>query len=216
MAVSHAETVDLPATAPPAPWTVQARALMWTGRANRRVVQTLPRRLRQGWRPVLTAVSLVSYSKTPVGPYEEVVAAVILLRGRHRIVHVPFIAVDSPTSVVGGRENWALPKTLARFEGAPMAGTTMSSRGDGFDIEAKARSLGPAFPARSTATLVQERPTGGLWQTALTISARVRPALITVTLSGSAQLEGWLPRGRFVGLVAERFEGTFAEPQEVP
>ena len=61
--------------------------------------------------------AFVHYLDTPVGPYAEVLAspAVLLRGGLLAAAHIPFIAVDSEASVRGGRENWALPKTLARF-----------------------------------------------------------------------------------------------------
>jgi hypothetical protein len=70
-----------------------------------------------------SAGALISYADTPVGPYHEVIGMVIVRHGARLLVHVPFIAVDSPTSLVGGRVNWALPKTLADFTGEPRSGT---------------------------------------------------------------------------------------------
>ena len=97
--------------------------MIWVCRAAREVRAALPASLRS-WRPLLLVTSLVHYDQTPVGAYDEVVASVILLRGRHWVAHVPFIAVDSEASIVGGRVNWALPKTMAAFEGRPAAGAT--------------------------------------------------------------------------------------------
>ena len=67
----------------------------------------------------LTAAALVAYHRGPVGPYAELLASPVVLADGAG--HVPFIAVDSPASVAGGRANWALPKDLAGFDGAPGA-----------------------------------------------------------------------------------------------
>ena len=64
----------------------------------------------------LTVAALVRYVDSPVGSYSELVASPVLVRrAALPAVSVPFIAVDSWASLVGGRAGWGLPKTMARF-----------------------------------------------------------------------------------------------------
>ena len=92
--------------------------------------------------PLLTIGAMLRYEDTPVGRHAEVMA-VTLIRGRRGpITHCPFIAVDSPASVVGGRANWALAKTLARFEGTPAERAMRLAR---VDVEALGSEAVRAF-----------------------------------------------------------------------
>jgi len=122
----------LPTDAPPAPWTCRCDAVVWFARPAR----DLP---GGGGRPWLVAGALIDYADSPVGPYHEVLG---LLAGFGRtgpVATVPFIAVDSPASLVGGRQNWALPKVLAQFADGTAAGA-------GWTVSATARAVGPAVP----------------------------------------------------------------------
>jgi len=103
----------LPPTAPPAPWATRCEVLTWWHRPRRDTADLLPLALR-GRGVAVVAWALVRYAETPVGPYDEVAVAVIP-RGRGP-AHIPFICVDSLPSIVGGRVNWLLPKSLARFD----------------------------------------------------------------------------------------------------
>lgn len=104
----------LPDSTPGAPWRVRADIVLWWHRASRDARELLPPELRD--RPVRPATQwmLVRYADTPVGPYSELIASPVMLRSP-TAMHVPFIAVDSLTSVHAGRAHWALPKVLARF-----------------------------------------------------------------------------------------------------
>jgi hypothetical protein len=93
------QIADPPADAPPAPWRAQARAISWLARpdhgAGTALSEALPAALGKNIRPLLTIGSMISYDDTPVGPYCEVLAMVVLRRGGSVFTHVPFIAVDS-------------------------------------------------------------------------------------------------------------------------
>jgi hypothetical protein len=150
----------------------------------------------------------VRYSETPVGPYGETFAAALLLRGGRPIVHVPFMAVDSGASVVGGRVNWALPKTVGDFEGDPGADAAASARGQGWAIRAGARPLGPVLPFRARLSLAQEWPDGTVRLARGHLKGRARLAVVSVRASGGPDLEGWLGSGRRPGVIVERARGT--------
>ena len=60
---------------------------------------------------------MVRYLETPVGPYDEVLGMVGSRTGLRPWGSVAFMSVDSEPSLVGGRSNWAIPKTLGSFDG---------------------------------------------------------------------------------------------------
>jgi hypothetical protein len=209
-----AETVipddaDLPDTSPPAPWTCQCSGLVWYGRAPR---DTVPAEADLGGRPVAVFGGFVQYLDTPVGPYGEVFGGVALLRGRTPIGTIPFMAVDSPRSVVGGRQNWSLPKTLASFEGAPTSGR-MTAHGPGWTVRASARPIAPALPAKLGGRMAQRWPDGAERIAVLRGRARVRPALITVEVESDGDLPRWLRPGRHLGAIMESASFTLPEPR---
>lgn len=128
--------------------------------------------------------------------------------------HVAFMAVDSPTSLVGGRTNWAMPKTLARFEGDP--GTRMSGTGAdgvGWSISAAACAIGPAVPFKSKGIARQQFGDGRLGDSLLSFSGRVRPAIVTVEVSSAGDLPAWLRPGRHLGVITEHGTFTLDEPK---
>jgi hypothetical protein len=150
---------------------------------------------------------LISYDDTPVGPYDEVVGLVGLLSSRGVTATVPFIAVDSPASVVGGRVNWALPKTLARFTGTPS--TEMTATGEGWSVRVTVRSLGFAVPIRVRGQFVQSWPDGTDRRARVRMTGKARPALVRVHVDAEPTLSGWLRSGWHVGAVVENATGEF-------
>lgn len=203
-----ADASVLPADAPPAPWTCQCSGLVWYGRAKRGAI---PVEADLGGRPVAVFGGFVSYLDTPVGPYGEVFGGVALLRGRSPVGTIPFMAVDSPRSVVGGRANWSLPKTLASFEGSPSSGR-MVATGPGWTVRASARPIAPALPAKLGGKVAQRWPDGAERIAVLRGRARIRPALITVEVESDGDLPGWLRPGRHLGAVMESASFTLPEP----
>jgi hypothetical protein len=162
-------------------------------------------------RPVLGA--LLAYTESPVGEYREIQGLRATLGRQGPRVSVPFIAVDSPASVVGGRRNWALPKTLAEFTGDP-AGRAMTATGAGWRVAATARPLGPAVPLRLTGRLDQPWPDGVTRTASLTGRASAQPVLVRVTVESSGALASWLRPGHHPGLLLRRCEFTLSAPAE--
>src|SRR6476646_8732587 len=113
--LDDATAAALPAEAPPAPWDVASTGIVWLTR-GRGVRQTLGSLLPDG-RAAVVIGGMISYEQTPVGPYHEVFGGVGVRNGRDVTVTIPFMAVDSKDSAVGGRQNWSLPKVLAEFTG---------------------------------------------------------------------------------------------------
>jgi hypothetical protein len=193
--LSADQLAALPASSPAAPWTVQARALVWVQRASAPPFAWL------GRTQPLAMVCFVDYLDTPVGPYHEVLAGAFVRDGRHPRAQVPFIAVDSLASVHGGRANWALPKTVATFEGE-IGRATARAVGDGWSVSVR--------PARPKAAL--SLPSGfrlPIWSRfgsigplgvyATTMRAVGRPVLIRSEIEGET-LGGWLGSGRHLAI----------------
>ena len=109
------ENIALPAFVPypPAPWHAVGQA--WAGlfRANR--TESLPPGLTPligaGWR----VVALVRYLEGSDLCYDEVIVGALARVGWRVGLYVETIAVDSASSLWGGRRIWGLPKTLATF-----------------------------------------------------------------------------------------------------
>lgn len=213
-AVTDVLLARLPDNLAPAPWDARASSVVWYGRGGSAASAALPAGFR-GARGLAVVGGLVRYEYTPVGTYDEVFGAVGHRFGREIVGTVPFMAVDSEPSLVGGRTNWSLPKCLAEFEGEPASGRTFTARGaDGekWRVSATARALGPAVSLKRASTLVQQFPDGTLRPMAMRMRSRMRPALVTVEVESDGDLPSWLRPGRHLGAVVERMEFTFDEP----
>jgi hypothetical protein len=198
------DRADLPQSAPAAPWTCRCDAIVWSSRPSRVADQP-------AGRPVFGA--LLAYSESPVGAYREV-QGLTGTPSRHGLrVNVPFIAVDSPVSVLAGRLNWALPKTFAEFTGEP-AGHAMTATGAGWTVSAAARPLGPAVPLPLAGQLVQRWPDGRRRVAGLTGRATAQPALVRVSVRSRGALADWLRPGQHLGLLLRQAEFTLAAPGE--
>jgi hypothetical protein len=197
--LDDAVAASLPPEAPAAPWECESTGIVWLCR-GRGVRETLGGLLPPEGKATVVVGGMVSYSRTPVGPYHEVFGGIGLRSGRDVSVSIPFMAVDSRDSVVGGRQNWSLPKVLAEFTGEP--GTrSMTARGDGWTVRVTARPLAPRLPVRTTGRVVQHWPDGALRSAILTGRARSRPAVVTVEVESTGQLASWLRPGRHLGAI---------------
>jgi Acetoacetate decarboxylase (ADC) len=186
----------LPPEAPPAPWDVDSTAIVWVSR-GRGVRGVLGDLIPEGRAPVVIG-GMVSYQRTPVGPYHEVFGGVGLRNGRDVTVTIPFMAVDSKDSAVGGRQNWSLPKVLAQFSGEPET-RSVTATGDGWTVRVTARPIAPRLPLRTKGKVAQYWPDGALRTALLTGRAKSRPAIVTVEVESSGPLASWLRPGRHVG-----------------
>lgn len=209
-ALTQALVATLPENKAPGAWTCRCSAVLWLGRGGPAATAVLPAGLG-GATALITIGGFVRYTDTPVGGYNEVFGIVGARSGLRPWGNVAFMAVDSPDSLVGGRTNWAMPKTLAHCAGDPGAGSTMTATGaDGitWSISAAARSLGPAVPCKTTGTVRQQFSDGRIGGSSLRFAGRIRPAVVTVDVSSEGGLAGWLRPGRHFGAIAE--SGTFS------
>jgi hypothetical protein len=200
--LDDATVASLPGESAPAPWQVRCASIVWYGRGGR-AAGLAAGAVAAGGRALVTIGGLVSYADTPVGPYHEAFATVAVRRGRGVRGTIPFMAVDSLVSLVGGRQNWSLPKCVARFEGEPSAtGSTMTAEGDGWRVSATARPFGPRYPLPMRGRLVQAFPDGVLRESALSGRGSARSALVRVEVSSTrGDLPRWLRPGRHLGAV---------------
>lgn len=196
--------MGLPPDRPPAaPWHCRCDGIAWLVRAG-------GRRGPAG-RALVGGGALLRYAQTPVGPYHEVQAFLGQLTRYGVIVTVPFIAVDSEASIAGGRRNWNLPKQQAEFAGSP---PTMTARGPGWTVSARARPIALGAPLRLAGRLAQQRPDGTLTLASCSGTARLRPALVEVWVEhrggGAAESEAppWLRSGHHLGAVIRSAEFT--------
>ena len=204
-ALSEEDAARLPGASAPAPWHTVLDAVVWFHRAAPGAADRLPRGLRGRPSLPVTVGALVRYRETPVGPYHEVLASPVLLAGpRGPEACVPFIAVDSPPSVVGGRENWALPKTLARFEwpDEPRGGFELDAEGRGWSVHATVRPRARRLPLAATARNRQVTPAGAEITFDSRLRGRARLATVELETRGPT-LPGWLRSGRHPALVLD-------------
>ena len=186
----------LPADGPPGPWDCRVNLVIWLQRARIR-----QHGLAVNWlRPLtpLAGAGFIEYLDSPVGPYHEVFAGALLRQGVRPMLQVPFIAVDSLPSVRGGRVNWALPKTMASFEGWTAA-ARLRATGDGWSVTIRPRrALVPGRRGFPIALRFAAIGPLGQYSLALNVTGRVRVVHTQVT---GETLTGWLGSGRRLAAV---------------
>lgn len=214
-ALSEALLASLPDNQAPAPWQCYFSSLLWLGRGGRAAAAALPPALARST-ALATVGGFVRYTDTPVGGYDEVFGLIAARTGLRPWANVAFMAVDSLASLVGGRTNWAMPKTLARFDGAPAAGRTVTGIGTDqtpWRVSATARVIGPAVPLKAVGTARQQFSDGRIGDSRLSFTGRCRPAVVTVEVSSGGALPSWLQPGRHLGAVVDAGGFTLDEPR---
>lgn len=155
-----------PGPAPPPPWTCRLCAVVRLGVGRR----------------CLTALAVVAYAETPVGPYGEALLAELRLPLR---LTVPWIVVDSAASAAAGREHWGLPKVQTRLEldlGLDRDHLRAGASTAPDDLRLGARAFGPSVPVVGAAVLAQP----GRGPAPLRFRGRARAAFVRVTGGPSA------------------------------
>ena len=199
------DAARLPGASAPAPWNTVLDAVVWFHRAAPGAAARLPQALRGRRALPVTVGALIRYRETPVGPYREVLASPALLLGpRGPEASVPFIAVDSLPSVHGGRENWALPKTLARFDWPeqPRGGFELDAEGRGWSVHATVCVRPRRIPFGAVTRNRQVTPRGDEVVFDSRWRGRARLASVELETRGPT-LPGWLRSGRHPALVLD-------------
>lgn len=124
--------------------------------------------------------------------------------------------VDHEGSLRAGRELWALPKTLARFDRGE--GRVHVEADDGTVLDLDYSGVGPAVRLRSRVATLQPVAEGAV-RFRSDFSGLVRPARTRVT-GFSSPHPAWatFPKARRalgLGSLLERFESTMREPETV-
>lgn len=199
----------LPTATPAPPWPCRVEAVVWWHRSTAAARAALPVSLRDRARLPVTVGAFLRYLDSPVGPYSEVLACPLVLRGGMLRTSVAFIAVDSLASVAAGRQHWSLPKVLADFSGAAGRSAPRSAVGDGWVVTARPRPVGPAVPVAGRFSISQPADDGSPRTARSSLRGLARPALVQVEVEsglaadGPGTLAGWLRPGRHCGLVLE-------------
>jgi len=202
--ISEALAARLPAPVA-APWTTSGSGLMWIARAAPGASANHQAGLPYDRALPLTIAAFLRYDEGPVGAYDELLAMPDVVFGDRRLsLHVPFIAVDSEASIAGGRDNWALPKTLASFEWEQRDGLVhrIKAEGEGWSTEACVLWSGPRVPLWLRARQRQVRADGSVIAVPLRSRGVGRLARVEVHTEGPT-LPGWLPSGVRFGVAIE-------------
>jgi hypothetical protein len=200
---------------PPAPWALRGRGAMLfdlvpLGAARRELPPPLEAvRVAPGF--TLGATFLGAYDATPVGPYSEAMrlAALVAGPGGARGFHVPWIVVDSARSQAGGEANWALPKTLGRFDvGYPIPLGEVTERASG-SLRLSGEAAPLALPVSATLPFVSVREGRPLVFRA-SLSAEVSPAALSIAAAAG---HPGAPRGLPIGgILLRRLEMRVEAP----
>jgi hypothetical protein len=190
----------LPASVAPAPWDVAGSVVSWTQEVDESACALYPDAIRPD-RVALAAWALVRYDDSPVGPYDEIALTLIGDDGGRG--HIPFIAVDSLTSIVGGRANWLLPKVLGAFEWAP-DGSGVTVRGEQPDqpewwLTLSWQATGESAEVSLPNDLQQVSRTGDVAWFDGAIAGEVSPAVVTVEAHATGPLGSVARSGQFDG-----------------
>jgi Acetoacetate decarboxylase (ADC) len=197
--LSRHVAAGLPDSAPGPPWDCPVSSVFWSHKAKPGAEEALPEVLRGSPRVPVTIGALIRYIDSPVGPYSEVIAAPAFVRRPFPQAHVAFIAVDSETSVVGGRANWAFPKVLARFEGTiGLPGeATVVGRDWTVGVGTSARPL--RLPTWLRYSCCQVWPDLTVRHFPLKVQGWSRWATVDVEVTSAGTLGTWLASGRHTG-----------------
>jgi len=170
--------------------------------------------LRSRRRLPITVAAFVRYLDTPVGDYREILATpVLLIEWPLPAATIPFIAVDSLASIVGGRTNWGLPKTHASFTWSD-DGSDLHVRGHGWSIGAQVRSRGPAFPFAALLRARQVVAAGCDLRTRIGGRGRARFGRVTVQVLGP-DLPRWVLPGPHPAILVDDAQLRFSAARAV-
>lgn len=130
--------------------------------------------------------------------------------------YVARMYVDDETTLVAGREVWALPKSMASFRRHARGVDIVAA--DGTELSLSFRRLGLAVPAKGSMATVQVRG-GGFVRFRADFRARVAPAMLRVGRMESRD-EAWrsyrgAKRLPLLASMMTKFESTMQPPLEV-
>lgn len=196
----------LPGTVAAAPWEARCQVVSWLHAIDEAALTTIPEPIRPATAGYV-AWALVQYAATPVGPYNEI-AATLLADDPAGHGHIPFIVVDSLSSIVGGRGNWLLPKALARFDwsedGRSVAVVPESPITPAWSISVSYEPLGDAMDSSVPNRLQQVATDGSVHTFSGEMTGSLFAATITVDGHADGPLAALFAPGRYDGTVISR------------
>ncbi len=193
-----------PRAYPPPPWQMHGRATIQPLLVRSAAVELPP-----GFRAVATlgrTLGLVAYIEyeppSPLCYHELLFMSAFVTAGGARGYFVAAIYVDDETTLVAGRQEWALPKLMARFD--RRGDEVRVEADDGARIELTVGARGPLVPFRGGVATIQPRGSelvrfrssfrgrarlGRLEVTTIAPSAAWRPLVGATRLPGAVSLE---------------------------
>jgi hypothetical protein len=192
----------------PAPWQTRCQVTSWLHPVDADALGAIPAPIRPGSVSVV-AWALVRYDETPVGPYSELAATLLPDDG---VGHIPFIVVDSLTSIVGGRVNWLLPKALADFtwseEFTSVSVTPVEPATPAWSADVTVAAAGEPTPLTIPSRLRQVSTGGVVGGCDGSMAGAMRSATVTVEATAAGPLAALLKPGRYDGTVMSDCEFT--------
>jgi hypothetical protein len=196
----------LPGSVAPAPWEARCQVVSWLHAVDEAALEVFPRSIRPDT-VGFVAWALVQYSATPVGPYSEI-AATLLPHDPDGYGHIPFIVVDSLSSIVGGRGNWLLPKALARFawseDGRAVSVTPEEPATPDWSVSVSYEPLGDAMDTTVPNHLQQVATDGTVHRFDGEMTGSLFAATVKVDGHADGPLSSLLVPGQYDGTVISR------------
>lgn len=196
----------LPGSVAAAPWEAKCQVVTWLHAVDEAALAVFPAAIRPAT-PGVVSWALVQYSATPVGPYNEI-AATLLPDDPDGYGHIPFIVVDSLSSIVGGRGNWLLPKALARFawseDGRSVNVTPEEPATPTWSVSVSYEPLGDATDTTVPSQLQQVAVDGSVHRFNGEMTGSLFAATVTVDGRADGLLSSLLAPGRYDGMVISR------------
>jgi hypothetical protein len=196
----------LPGTVAAAPWQANCQVVSWLHAVDEAALDVFPASIRPN-SVGFVAWALVQYSATPVGPYNEI-AATLLPDDPDGYGHIPFIVVDSLSSIVGGRGNWLLPKALARFawseDGRSVSVSPEEPATPAWSVAVSYEPLGDAMDTSVPNHLQQVAADGTVHRFDGEMSGWLFAATVEVGGHADGPLSSLLVPGRYDGTVISR------------
>jgi hypothetical protein len=190
-----------PSAVAPAPWATTCEVASWLHEVDPEALSLFPEPIRPASISIV-AWALVRYDETPVGPYSEIAATLMADDG---VGHIPFIVVDSLTSIVGGRANWLLPKALADFEWSEdfrsVAIKPVEPARPAWSASVTVEAAGEPTPLTIPSQLQQVSTNGTVGRCVGSMVGAMRSATITVSAGADGPLAALLKPGRYDGTV---------------
>jgi hypothetical protein len=193
---------------PAAPWRSVIDAVLWCHPATAAARGALAPELSGRAGLPITLGAMVAYRGGPVGPYDEILGAPLLLRPL--VGHVPFIAVDSEASIAGGRGNWALPKILARFDGDVGRPGRATARGERWAVAVTTTARRRRLPIVGSSRCVQVWPDGTPREFSIRVRGRARIGHVQVEHTVRSPLADWLVAGRHPAILLSGVQRVLA------